>query len=328
MSTTIEGLIEQAYERLKELDEVSALHLLHEALKIDFEHPEVKYSLKCINWWLDRIKRLDEFHEPYEKGGYIISQWKLFYVFLEQIGEKGSAMSGEKISGFEMPFDTCQYVVKHYVYTLALNFLEDALAATGNNPDPEIMLQIGRCYKGRGNYEEAAKYLEQAVQSRQEDSGALAELADVNALLGDPRAAKVLFREAFYLDPQAIDLKAMDSEMMIRLIQKVAGLGYTGRELAEWIPVYGAIWGVFSVQRELKPVELGKLKQSILALESESGNKPNDMLKPRLLNRYFRLIEHCGVFRGRNTGDNSDLVEETMRKIKFIDPAIYEQYRN
>jgi len=50
-------------------------------------------------------------------------------------------------------------------------------------------------------------------------------------------------------------------------------------------------------------------------------------VKPRLLNRYFRLIEHYGVFRSKNTSDNSDMVEETLRKIKFIDPGIYEQYR-
>ena len=313
MSTTVEGLIEKAYDRLKELDEVSAIHLLQEALKIDFEHPEVKYGLKCINWWLERVKKLEDFHDPFGKGAYVISQWKPFYGFLDQIGE---------------PADSCQYAVKRYVFTLALTFFEEALAASGNNPDPEILFQMGRCYKGIGSFEEAARFLEQAVHFRQEDSAALAELADVNALLGDPRAAKVLFREAFYLDPQAIDLRSLESEMINRLRQKVAEFGYTGRELAEWIPVYGAIWGIFSVQRELKPVELGKLKQSILALESESNNKPDDFLKPRLLNRYFRLIEHCGIFRGKNTGDNSGVVEETMRKIKFIDSAIYEQYRS
>ena len=313
MNTTIEGLIEQAYERLNELDAVSALLLLQEALKIDFEHPEVKYGLKCINWWLERLKKLEEFHEPYEKGGFVISLWKPFHVFLDQIGCAN---------------DSCLYAVRRYVFSLALKFFEDMLAAAGNNPDPEIMLQMGRCYKGAGNYEEAAKFLEQAVHFRPEDSGALAELADVKALLGDSRAAKVLFREAFYLDPQAIDLWFMESEMIIRLKEKVFELGHTGKELSEWIPVYGALWGIFSVQRELKPVELGKLKQSILALESESGGKPNGYAKPRLLNRYFRLIDHYGVFRSRNARNNTDLVEETMRKIKLIDPAVYEQYRN
>ena len=318
----VEGLIEQAYERLKELDAVSALNLLQQALKIDFEHPEVKYGMKCVNWWLERIKKLDEFHSPYEKGGYLISQWKPFHVFLDQIGSSASANTTEN-PAFS---DSCQYVFRRFVFSLALKHFEELLSV--NNPDPEILLLAGRCHKATGNYEEAVKYLEQASGSRPDESGTLAELADVNALLGDERAAKVLFREAFYIDPQAVDFWFMESEMILRLREKVSGLGFTGTELAEWIPVYGALWGIFSIQRELKPVELGKLKQSILALESEISNKPGGSAKPRLLNRYFRLIDHYGIFRTRNARDNSGVVEETMRKIKFIDPAVYEQYRS
>ena len=357
MNTTVEGLIRQAYDQLKELDAVTALSLLQEALKIDFEHPEVKYGLKCINWWLERVKKLDDFHEPYEKGVYVINQWKSFHVFLDQIDSSGNRPAGGSMpaddsssgsgsvpangapggdapadgsapAGDSAPRDSCLYAVRRFAFSLALKYFEDALTSSGSIPDPEILLLIGRCYKGSGNYEESVRFLEQAVNQKPEDSGALAELADVNALLGDARAAKVLFREAFYIDPQSVDLWFMESEMIIRLKRKVAELGFEGRELAEWIPVYGSLWGVFSIQRELKPIELGKLKQSILALESENSNKPGDFAKPRLLNRYFRLIEHYGVFRTRNIKDNSDVVEDTMRKIKFIDSAIYEQYRN
>ena len=314
MSTeTVEGLIQQAYSRLKELDAVSALEFLHRALEIDYEHPEVKYGLKCLNWWLERVKRLDDIQESYEKGGYVISQWRSFHSFLDQIGEG---------------YDTCQYALRCFAFSLAKNFFADVLAQAGTRPDPELLLQMGRCYKGLGNYEEAVKYFEHAIRFKPEDSGALAELADVNALLGDPRAAKVLFREAFFLDPQIIDLWSMESDMLIRLRQKVAELGYEGRELAEWIPVYGVLWGVFSVRRELKPIEISRLKQSIYALETESGNLPGSQFnKPRLINRYFRLIDHYGSS-GGSVRDNADLVEDTMRKIKLIDPAIYEQYRN
>ena len=313
----VEELIEQAYGRLKELDVVSALELFKKALGIDYEHLEVKYGLKCVNWWLERVKRLDDIHESYEKGEYIITQWKAFYAFLDQIGEADDNIHK----------DSCQYAFRCYAFSLALSFFADVYTSAGNPPDPELLFQIGRCYKGLGNYEEAVKYLEQTIRFKPEESGALAELADVNALLGDPRAAKVLFREAFFQDPQAIDLWSMESDMVVRLTQKVAELGYEGRELAEWIPVYGALWGVFSVRRELKPIEISRLKQSIYALETESTNMQGSyFLKPRLLNRYFRLIDHYGSSSG-SVRDNSDLVEETMRKIKLVDPAIYEQYR-
>jgi tetratricopeptide (TPR) repeat protein len=308
--TTVENLIQNAYSCLKDSDGEGAFTILREALKADFDHPEVIYALKCVTWWLERLKRLDDFGSPYEKGGFILSQWKPFYAFAAAIGGRDGAK------------DSCHYAVRCFVFSLALASFEEM--SEESRQDPEILLQMGRCCKGVGNFENAAAYLEQAARSRREDPFALSELADVNALLGDSRAAKVLFREAFYLDAQGVDLESMESEMILRLKEKVVELGYSGSELAEWIPVYGCLWGVFSVKRELKPVELGRLKQSILSLENEiRGGADIGRLKPRLLNRYFRLIDFY-----ENVRDNSDVVEETMLKIKFIDPAIYEQYRN
>jgi len=310
-----EELIHRAYESLKAGETVAAQGFLREALETDFEHPEVLYALKCLNWWLEKIKRLDGFSDPYERGEYLLAQWRSYDAFLDRIGEEY--------------YDSCQYAMKRFVYVQALDYFMVLLKDRVNQKDPVLLLRIGRCSKGAGNWEDALTYLEQAGSFRQEDGSILSELADVNALLGDTRAAKVLFREAFFLDPQAIDLSGLESELITALRDKVASLGYSGQELAEWIPVWGYIWGIFSIKRELKPVELGRLKQSILSLENEfrskgSGLKTgvNPLIKPRLLNRYFWLIDHC-----EHSRDVSGLKDETMLKIKFIDPAVYEQYR-
>jgi len=307
--TMVEDLIHQAYESLKKGEAASALGFLREALEIDFEHQELLYALKCLHWWLEKIKQLEDFPDPYEKGVYILSQWKSYNGFLERLGED---------------YDSCQYALKRFVFSRALGYFLALLGDAANQQDPVLLLQTSRCCKGTGDWEEALKYLEQAGRFRKEDGGILSELADVNALLGDDRAAKVLFREAFFLDPQGIDLSALESEMIIRLRDKVKDLGHTGQVLSEWIPVWGCIWGIFSVKREMKPVELGRLKQSILSLENEYRSKSGTIphIKPRLLNRYFWLIDHC-----EHSRDTSGLKDETMLKIKFIDPAVYEQYR-
>jgi tetratricopeptide (TPR) repeat protein len=266
--------------------------------------------MKCLSWWLERVKKLEDFHDPFERGGFLISQWKAFHGFLDRIGQAG---------------DSCLYAMRHFVFSRALGFFQGLLGDGANQQDPGLLFLVGRCFKGLGSYEEAVKYLEQASRFRREDSATLSELADVNALLGDSRAAKVLFREAFFLDPQGIDLTSMESEMIIRLRDRVMDLGFSGPALAEWIPVYGCLFGVFSVKRELKPVELGRLKQSVLVLESEfrSRQDGNGLVKPRLINRYFWLIDHYEQAR-----DKGEMVEETMLKIKFVDQAVYEQYRN
>jgi len=202
-------------------------------------------------------------------------------------------------------------------------FFEGLLGSQANQHDPGLLLLVGRCYKGTGNYDEALNYLEQAVRFKREDAETLAEVADINALLSETKAAKALFREAFFLDPSKIDVRSLESALILQLRDKVAEMGYKDEELSEWIPVYGYLWGVFSVKRELKQMEVGRLKQSIFSLEAECEANPGrrEFLKPRLLNRYFWLIDHY-----ESSREDNALIEETLLKIKVTDPDIYKKY--
>jgi tetratricopeptide (TPR) repeat protein len=313
--TQIRELIERSYAELDNSDASGALLTLEEALRLDFEDAEVVYALKCVNWWLERTRDLERIRDSYDRGGYILSQWNAFCAFLRRIGGG---------------FDRCVFAVRRYVFSTALRAFQDILGSGVNEHDPGLLLQVGRCYKGIGNYEQALKYLEQAARFRREDGETLAHLADVNALLGDARAAKALFREAFFADPRGVDLYALESEMILVLAEKVRELGYASPVLEEWIPIYGALWGIFSVRRELKQAELGRLKQSIFVLENEVRREGTQNGKagrseaslPRLINKYFWLLDHY-----INKAENPELIEETMLKIKVLDPDIYEQYR-
>jgi tetratricopeptide (TPR) repeat protein len=192
-----------------------------------------------------------------------------------------------------------------------------------NSGDPGLLLQAGRCYKGVGNYDEALRFLEQAVRLKREDGEALAELADLNALLAETRVAKTLFREAFFLSPRKIDLRSLESELILGLGGKVQGFGYGGPDLCEWVPVFGNILGVFNVKRELKQVEVGRLKQSIFALEAEfqGGSGRGSFVKPRLLNHYFWLIDHY-----QSINEDRELIDEIMLKIRIADSEIFKRY--
>jgi tetratricopeptide (TPR) repeat protein len=308
----VAGLIQKAYNKLKASDAEGAATLLDEALQIDYDNEETKYALKSVNWWLEHMAKIENKKNPYERGGLILSQLKQYYTFLDGVGDGGGN------------YDVCQYAVRRYVFSTALNCFTDLLGEGVNQRDPGLLLQIGRCYKGIGNYDEALRYIEQAVHFKREDGETLAELADVNALLGDASAAKALFREAFFLSPEKIDLRAMESEMVLRLRNRIIReKGYGEECLREWMPVYGQLWGVFTVKRELKPIEFGRLKQSIFTLETECRGNPAQtaVLKPRLINRYFWLIDYY-----ENKGEDKELIDEVLLKIKITDPEIYEQY--
>ena len=305
----VEGLIQKAYEKLKASDAEGAAALLEEALQIDFDNEETKHALKSVNWWLEHMARIEEIKNPYERGGFILSQLRQYYIFLDSVAGH---------------YDLCQYAVRRYVFSAALRCFTDLLGDGVNEFDPGLLLQVGRCYKGVGNYDEALKYLEQAVRFKREDGEVLAELADVNALLGDAPTAKALFREAFFLNPEKIDLRAMESEMILRLRNRLfQEKGYKEEDLREWIPVYGKLWGVFTVTRELKPVEFGRLKQSIFTMETECKGNPGQsaILKPRLINRYFWLIDYY-----ENKKEDPELREAVLLKIKITAPEIYERY--
>ena len=305
----VAGLIQKAYDKLKASDAEGAAALLDEALQIDFDNKETKHALKSVNWWLEHTARIEDIKNPYEKGGFILSQLKQYYGFLDSVAGN---------------YDRCQYAVRRYVFSKALNCFKDLLGNGVNQYDPGLLLLVGRCYKGVGDYDEALKYLEQAARFKREDGEALAELADVNSLLGETNTAKALFREAFFLNPEKIDVRSMESEMVSRLRNRLLReKNYREEELREWIPVYGRLWGVFTVQRELKPIELGRLKQSIFTLETECRGNPGQsaLLKPRLINRYFWLIDYYDIKR-----EDPDLIEEVKLKIKVTDPEIYERY--
>jgi len=302
------GLLKKAYDKLKASDAVAACELMEQALDLDFENEEIKHALKCTHWWLEHTRRIDDLKNPFEKGNLFISLLKQYYIFLGQ---------------FDRIYDQCQYAVRFFVYSKALVFFEGLLGNQANQHDPVLLLLIGRCYKGTGNYDEALKYLEQAVRIKREDAETLAEVADINALLAQTKAAKALFREAFFLDPSKVNILSLESALIQKLRDDVCALGFKEDELCEWIPVYGYLWGVFSVKRELKQTEAGRLKQSIFSLEAEYDANPSRraLLKPRLLNHYFWLIDHYEISR-----EDHSLIEEILLKIKVTDPDIYKMY--
>ncbi|MDR2468711.1 MAG: hypothetical protein LBD22_07105 [Spirochaetaceae bacterium] len=305
---SVDTLIREALSELKAGHANEVIPLLESALRIDCEDIETLYALKCINWWLEKLATLEGITTHYDKGYFIMGQWGAFYAFLETIGPH---------------FDRCRYAVQHFVYGTALESFEAVLDDGVLRHDPGLLLRIGRCYKGVGNFEAAQNYLMDAARFRQEDGAALAELADVNALMGEIKNAKVLFREAFFVDPQGIDVNVLESEMITGLVKTVREAGINGGALVEWIPVYGALLGVFSVKRELKLVELGKLNQAVFALENKvrTNSDDRDLCLPRLLNHLIWLLDYY-----ERANEDPNKIQELQLKIKIYDPAIYYRF--
>ncbi len=297
-------ILNKVYLHFKEGRFLEAAKLLEKALTIDFEYPDVANALKCANFWLDREERARTLGDPYERGEFYLAQWKVFGGFTA------------RMSGLS---ERCLFTIKYYVFGQALEQYEK-LAGDHEHADPEMLLRMGRCHKARGNYEDAIALLEMAGEIRREDPAVLAELADSYSLVNENRAAKVFFREAFYLGGSQVELSYLESPMIHRLVARLRER-FGEAEIAEWIPVYGTIYGLFNVRRELRPVELGKLKQSIYQLEKDLQQGQDPRLVPRLLNRYFWLIDHYA-----HSGEDKQKIEEILARIRDVDPSIYKEY--
>lgn len=305
----IDNILKDAYKLLRQGSFNESKEFLNAALKIDFENEDIISALKSVNFWNERKRRLEGIQGALEKGHYLFDQWGAFFDYLQSCDE-----DCEKVL----------YPVKKWVFSTALTLFQTVLDKSGMH-DPDLLCNLGRAYKGIGDYEHAVEYIESANHQRMGDAEIMAELADSYACINEVRAAKIFFREAFYTDPQSIKLRFFESMLIGRLVNEVKNMGYSNDLLKEWVPIYGNIYGVFNVRRELKPLELGKLKQAIFDCEQriETNEEEKLLLEPRLLNKYFWLIDHLIA-----TKSERAKIDEILEKVKGLNSEIYEKYIN
>lgn len=302
-------LLEAAQTAIREHDLETASTRLEHALSVDFDSGEVLSSLKYVRFWRERERQIDGISHDFERGQFYLDQWPVFDGFVARIA------------------DVCEpslQAVRQYVFGVALEAFE-RLVGDPENADPELLMRIGRCHKGLGAYDHALRYLEAAASEKSDDAEFVAELADAYALVNDVTAAKAFFREAFFLDPQRVHLEVLESQLIRALAERVREQGLERDEVLEWMPVVGVLLGVLTVKRELRSIEYGKLKQSIYALERElrEGRSPRGIVEPRLINRYFWLIDHYLA-----TREDPSKVDEVLLKLRAVNERVYRQYTN
>ncbi|OQY38876.1 MAG: hypothetical protein B6229_04820 [Spirochaetaceae bacterium 4572_7] len=283
----------------------------HNALIVNFESDEAKDGMKVAGFWKDRQEKLSTITDFFEKGEYLLRQYSYFilkYVPEHQIKESCGVNN-----------------IEHWVYKEAYNAFKKYANIMGDEDNSEILLKQAFCLKKMGNYEKAQILLEKAVNLSKENSSILAQLADVYSLINEDKHSKLFFREAFFIAPLDIDLDSLESILIKKILAKLNDKNYSLNELKEWIPVYGTILGIFSVKKELKPMEVGLLKQSIYTINNQlsAGDIDRRVLIPKLINHYFRLLEHLV-----STKEDKGLIDEVLLNIKLLDKPIYDLYLN
>ena len=297
----------QAYSSIRNANFVEAKKILNSALVFELNNDELLFAMNCCDFWIDVIARSESIGDHFERGEIFIDEWKSFQDFLRR---------KEKI------FERTLFAVKVGIFSLALRHYNQA-EEKGKARKAKIQRGIGLCYKKLGEYETALACLREALSLKNDSASIIAEAADCYALCAKPREAKILFREAFFVDAQKIELDFLDSEEINCLVKIVEEKGYVGAELLEWIPVYGQLCGIFNVKRKLTQPEVAHLNRKIYAAETEMKNPScqSKILIPRLINMYFWMIDFY-VSAGKKTQE----VNELLVRMKILDTEIYEIY--
>ena len=293
---------------LQQGNPLEAQKIISSLFEHDLESFELIYTNKCCIFWIDSIKRLKSIEDSFERSENILLEWKNFQDY---------------ISRESNPYEPALFAVQQGFFKNALEEYKKMLEEKDPLQKAEIYKKAGICYKKLGDFENARAFLTEANNIYPNLSSVLAELADCFSLCGEDKFGKVLYREAFFADPDSIDLDFLDSELIKCLIEKTKSKGYSGKALQYWIPVYGVLGGVFNIKRELTSQEVARLKKDIYAMENEIKDPScnSEILVPRMLNCYFWLMDHYDL-----ANETQAKINEVLLRIKLLDSAVYEMY--
>ncbi|MBN1524406.1 MAG: hypothetical protein JW904_07990 [Spirochaetales bacterium] len=242
--------------------------------------------------------------EPYSASEFLLRQWNKFLK-----SELKAALPDQVI-----------YSLKSVIFTKTLKGYLELYNMSGIE-DFEILSKVGYIYKELGNYDQAIQSLELARQQQKNDPRILMLLADSYAQVDEIRAAKLFFREALFIDPALCMEIECEAAFICTLLDKMREEKIPESLLYFWLPVYATVTGLFNVKRELKPVEIGKLKQSIQVLEQNLPEERHAPQRALLLNRYFWLLDHYEGIQAQKL-----LKDEILLKMKEIDSFLFERY--
>lgn len=283
-----------------------ALNSFNLILKLNYSNSIAESGIKYCKYWMPRINKIIQINDNYEKGKILFKEWKKFEIFAN------SMKNVQKKAITNIMFFILNAALDAFKKDLRENRISDF----------ETIFIIALSCKKIGDYKNSIKYFEESLILQNDNSNIIAQLADCYALIDQEKKAKLLFREAFFLDPSSIELDMLDSNIITYIVTKILEFNISKKELNYWIPIYGRILGIFNIYRELVPYEIMKIKKEIYYLEDNYKNqiKNDNCLKTKLLNCYFWIYD--------NIKNNKNELLQIEKKIKNISEQVYNIFKN
>lgn len=286
-----------------------ALEIMDDILKTNSDFPGLIEAIKSVKFWQNRWIKIMREPVGKEQADILISEWANYRNYIKTF---------QNIDKVENTF----IALKNLIYK---KILKNLIYAFQNSevPNIELLKKIGEIFLEIDETEKAIETLEYARMFRKKDSVILAMLAEAYSRDGNQDKSLLFFREAFFYEPQQIDLAILKSDSIKRLIEEIKTDGIGEKVLAEWIPIYGALLNIFIIKRELTFEEIERIIQETEELEKEYHSRQynNEIIMPRLINRYFWIIDYYKM-----QSPNREYTKIYLNKLRELNSVIYQRY--
>jgi len=297
----------RAHKLLEEGEFNEAAEVFNNILTENESFPGVEDGLKSIKFWVGKINKLKRYYNSYDKAKLLLKEWRDF----ERYMKRNSIRNGRSTVAIQ------KYIFSDIIESFTRAYNE------GSVPDTAILIQIGDCFKKLGNFERAIDLYEYARSFNKNDPALLSKLGDCYFSIDETSKAKVLFREAFFIDPGLVEIETIESPFIHMILEKTRNHVKNTETVIFWLPVIAELNSAFNVKREPKKGEIEKLRAGIRELEHEYANnrRKRPLLEPKLINHYFWLIDSLKI-----TGGDKKEIEQSLQRINEIDSEIFTLY--
>lgn len=273
----------QAYQLIEEGSFKQAVKIFDELVSIDPDYPGVVDGYRTAKFWFNRIRELSRVAEGRAKADFLMRQWEVF---------------DQYASSKDMESSSAYRAAMRYVFFRASENYKIAFQKQEDTTDDfDLLLNLGRCFLRLDEYRYAIDTLEYAKGSYSGNAALFYILGEAYFHVDDIPRSLLYFRQAFSLDPSAVDLSLVKAKPVLDIVEIIRKEYPNVKDIREWIPVYGFLADIFYVRGKLTKRQVDSIQKEIYNLEINYQNMNKDQIedsnvKPRLINKYLLMLDY------------------------------------
>jgi tetratricopeptide (TPR) repeat protein len=306
------NLLNEGYSLMREGNFFEAVKGLEDLMNKDPDFPGVIDAYRTARFWYNRVDELNSIPSGKRKADFLMSEWAVY----DNYAQENKAYNSNAYKS-----------IMTYVFSMASENYRDAFVKQEESTDNfDLLLNLGNCFLRLGEYQKAVDTLEYVGKSYNSNARLLSILAEANYHLGETTKSLWYFREAFFIDPSEINLDLIKAEPVKRLYDIALQKCSSAIDPKEWIPVFGFIYDIFYVRKNLQERQVDIIKDDLYRLEINFQQMNKDQIEtsnvlPRLLNRYLWLLDY---YEFQNYSYEN--ITQIKARLMNIDPNLFEEY--